>query len=240
MRFSTSSALLALPLLAAAQAQDPLAQALDTAQQFFNKITSFIPHTNTFDAAEATLAKESGKNIEILSLDNWRSTLLNSVTPASTGPEEWWVLLTGGNKTCWGNCDRLTGAFNESAQLFKNDPTAPHLAMINCDHQPVLCHSWVAGPPMLYIFDVSPAPAPVPLHVSAFNTTTVTAEDFIKLHQTNIFRERPEHTGFFHPFNGDAHKYGLDIVVGWTIWAFNVLPNWLFMILISFASRTMM
>jgi hypothetical protein len=240
MRFSAATTLLALPLLAAAQAQDPLQQAKDTALHYYNLISSYIPHTNTFSAAEAAIAKAGGKNIDILSLDNWRETLYASVTPASTAPQEWWILLTGGNKTCWGNCGRLTQAFNESALLFKADPTAPHLGLINCDQQPILCHSWTAGPPLLYIFEVSAAPAPVPLHIHTFNTSTVTAIDMVKLHTTNSWKETPAYEGHFHPFDGTAHKFGLDLATGWIIWSFNILPNWAFMILISFASRSMM
>ncbi|KFY23137.1 hypothetical protein V493_06052 [Pseudogymnoascus sp. VKM F-4281 (FW-2241)] len=237
MRFSTLS-LLALPLLAVAETQDPIQQYKDAALHYFNMAYSFIPHTNTYSASEAAIAKAN--NVDILTLNNWRSTLLDSVTPLSKGPEEWWVLLTAGNKTCWGNCENLTRAFNESAQLFKSDPTAPHMALINCDHQPVLCHSWASGAPSMYIFEVSAPPAEVPLHIQGFNTTTVTAQDMVKLHGTNSFKERPAYDGHFHPFDGTAHKYGLDLAAGWIIWAFNILPNWAFMILISFASRTMM
>jgi hypothetical protein len=239
MRFSAIT-LLALPFLAAAETQDPLQQLQDTALHYFNKAYSLIPHTNTFSAAEAALAKAGGSNIDVLSIDNWRSTLLNSVTPASTGPEEWWVLLTAGNKTCWGNCEKLTKAFNESALLFKADPTAPHLGLINCDHQPILCHSWTAGAPLMYIFEVNKPPAKTEVHIHGFNTTSVTAMDLVKLHATKSWKERPAYEGHFHPFHGTAQQYGLDLATGWVIWAFNILPNWAFMILISFASRTMM
>ncbi|OBT91048.1 hypothetical protein VE02_00122 [Pseudogymnoascus sp. 03VT05] len=239
MRFSAAT-LLALPLLAVAETQDPLQQLQDTALHYFNKAYSLIPHTNTFSAAEAAIAKAGGSNVDVLSLDNWRSTLLNSVTPASKGPEEWWVLLTAGNKTCWGNCEKLTRAFNESALLFKADPTAPHLGLINCDHQPILCHSWTAGAPLMYIFEVNAPPAKTDVHVHGFNTTTVTAMDLVKLHATKSWKERPAYEGHFHPFHGTAQQYGLDLATGWVIWAFNILPNWAFMILISFASRSMM
>lgn len=239
MRFSAVS-LLALPLLAVAETQDPLQQYKDTALHYFNKAYSFIPHTNTFSAAEAAIAKAGGSNIDVLSLNNWRSTLLNSVKPQSKGPEEWWVLLTAGNKTCWGNCEKLERAFNESALLFKADPTAPHLGLINCDHQPILCHSWTAGAPLMYIFEVNAPPAKSPLHLHAFNTSSVTALDLVKLHATKSWKERPAYEGHFHPLDGTAQQYGLDLATGWIIWAFNILPNWAFMILISFASRTMM
>lgn len=239
MRFS-AAALLALPLLAAAETQSPLVQAQDTAKHYFDLIYSFIPHSNTYSASEAAAAKADGKNINVLTLNNWRSTLRNSVTAASEGPEEWWVLLTGGDKSCWGNCTRFSEAFYESAALLNADASAPHLGLINCEHQPVLCHSWATGAPRLYIFEMTPEPAPVSIHVQTFNSSTITANDFVELHTSNSWKERPEYEGFYHPFNGDATKYGLDLATGWLIWSFNILPNWAFMILLSFASRSMM
>jgi len=242
MRFSIASALLALPLLASAsvETQDPLTQAKDTALHYYNLLTSYIPHYNTFHEAEAAAARAGGRNIDILSLSNWRSTLRGSVTAASKGPEEWWVLITGGNKTCWGHCDGVNKAFNETALLFKLDPTAPHLAYINCDHQPILCNSWAAGPPSLYIMEVTPEPAPVAIHIQGFNTSTVTAKDFVKIHATQSWKEKPLYGGVFHPFDGQIAKLGLGVPIGWVLWCFNILPNWLFMILISFASRGFM
>jgi hypothetical protein len=242
MRFSVASALLALPLLASAsvETQDPLTQAKDTALNYLNRLTSYIPHYNTFHAAEAAAARAGGRNIDILSLSNWRSTLRGSVTAASKGPEEWWVLITGGNKTCWGHCEGVNKAFNETALLFKADPTAPHLAYINCDHQPILCNSWAAGPPSLYIMEVTPEPAPVAIHIQGFNTSTVTAKDFVKIHATQSWKEKPLYEGVFHPFDGQIAKLGLGVPIGWVLWCFNILPNWLFMILISFASRGFM
>jgi len=242
MRFSATAAILALPLLASAsiETQDPLTQAKDTALHYYNLLASYIPHYNTFQAAEAAAAKAGGRNIDILSLSNWRSTLRSSVTPASKGPEEWWVLITGGNKTCWGRCEGADRAFNETALLLKADPTAPHLAYINCDHQPILCNSWAAGPPSLYIFEVTPEPQPVDVHIQALNASSVTAEDFAKIHATKSWKATPLYEGVFHPFDGQIAKLGLGVPLGWVLWAFGLLPNWLFMILISFASRSFM
>lgn len=244
MRFSTTSALMALPLLASAAEQVPLEGPLYHIKAEFQKYADlaapFIPHWNTYDAAHAAAAKAGGSNIDILSLSNWKSTLRNSVSPASSKPEEWWIFVTGGNKTCYGHCHNSESAFNETALLFKADPTAPHMGMVNCDLQPILCNAWATGPPALYIMEVTPGNQPVEVHFPRFNASSITAQDMVKMHTTNSWKETEAYEGYFHPFDGELAKYGLANVVGWVLFAFNVLPNWLFMLLVSFASRSFM
>jgi hypothetical protein len=148
MRFSTIAAL-ALPLLAASQ-QNPLDQVKAQAQHYFDLISSYLPSPNRAHsdvAAHAAAAKAGGKALHILTLDNWKDTILGSVKPGSSTPEEWWVLVTGGNKTCFGHCGGIETAFNETAAIFSTNPHAPHLAYLNCDNQPVLCGTWGAGHP---------------------------------------------------------------------------------------------
>jgi len=240
MRLS-STTLLALPLLAsAAQQQNPLEQAMETAQYYLGKISSYVPHWNTWHEVDAAAARAGGKNIEVLSLNNWESTLRSSVKQSSKGPEEWWVLLTGGNKTCFGLCDQINKSYNETALLFTVDPTAPHLAYINCDFQPILCNSWAAGPPSLYIMEMFPAPAPVPVHIISLNTTTTSVKTFTDLKTSKSWNETPAYGGYFHPFDGPIAKFGLAQPLGWWIFFFSVVPSWMFMIGISFLSRTFM
>lgn len=105
MRFSTASAILGLPLLVAADALDYQAQFdnyLGQAQSVLGKFISKIPHPKKYDPVAAAEAKAGPLNIDILSLDNWKETLYGPVKPDATTPEEWWVLITGGNKTCFG------------------------------------------------------------------------------------------------------------------------------------------
>jgi len=235
MRLS-SSTILALPLLAAAaQQQNPLDQAAETAQYYLGKISSFVPHWNTYDAADAAAAKAGGKKLDILTLDNWKSVL-----HSSTGPEEWWVLLTGGNKTCFGFCDQVNKAYNETALLFTVDPTAPHLAYVNCDLQPILCNSWAAGPPSLYVFEISPAPAAIPVHIVGLNTSSTTVSTFTDLKTSKSWKEKPAYEGYFHPFDGPIAKFGLAQPLGWVLWFFGAVPSWMFMIGVSFLSRSFM
>jgi hypothetical protein len=105
MRFHSTSALLALPLLVAADVpeyQAQFQQYLGQAQDYFQNFASKIPLPNKYDAAAAAAAKASAHKIDVLGLHNWKDTLYGPVAPGSIIPEEWWVLITGGNKTCFG------------------------------------------------------------------------------------------------------------------------------------------
>lgn len=238
MRFSGAS-ILALPLLAAAaQQQNPLDQAMASAQYYLEKVQSYVPHFNTYQAADAAAAK-SGNNIDVLTINNWQNLLRSSVKPGGKGPEEWWVLMTGGNKTCYGMCGNVNKAYNGTALLFKDDPTAPHLGYLNCDLQPILCNAWAAGPPAVWIFEIG-ATAPTPVHIIPINTTSVTVETFTDLNTSKSWKDMPAYEGYFHPFDGIVAQLGVGLPLGWIIWGFAIVPSWAFMIGISFFSRTFM
>ncbi|KAL2071478.1 hypothetical protein VTL71DRAFT_12713 [Oculimacula yallundae] len=237
MRFSTIS--LVLPVLAAAQ-ESPLDQAFAQAQFYFNKVSAWIPNPNKAHTPEAPAAKAGGKTLNILTLNDWEQTIRSSVKPAATKPEEWWILVTGGNTTCFGQCGKLEKAFNETALLWSVNPAAPHLAYLNCDSQPVLCNSWSAGPPALWILDVLPKPAPVAVRTRRMNTTNTEVKTFTDLLASQSYRELEVYEGVFHPFDGFFAQYGLATPLGYFFWVFAVIPSWLFMIGISFASRTIM
>lgn len=114
MRFSTSAAVLALPLLAAAEG--PLDQYKAKFQNFLGSFAGTGVGAAVQQAADeipqqkpvvghtesATSTSVNAKNVERLTLANWKDTLYAPVQPAATTPEEWWVLITGGNKTCFG------------------------------------------------------------------------------------------------------------------------------------------
>lgn len=242
MRFSIAS-LLALPLLAAATNQDnPLEQAKAQAQYWFDKVSSYIPNPNKAHSIDvhAAAAKVGGKALNILTLNDWEQTIRSSVKPASSTPEEWWVLVTGGNKTCLGHCGVIEPAFNETAVLFSVNPTAPHLAYLNCDNQPVLCNVWGAGPPSLWIIEISSPPAPVDVRVQPLNITTTTVKTFTDLHASKSWKATPPYHGYFHPFDGLFAQYQVAVPLAYFFWTFSIVPSWLFMIGISFFSRSIM
>lgn len=112
MRFS-STALLALPLLAAA-AEGPFEQ---YKAQFQNFLGSFgaapskpEPEAANPDAPSPADDVKTATFAEVkdLTLSNWKDTLYSPVKAEATTPEEWWVLVTGGNKTCYGTRSQHT------------------------------------------------------------------------------------------------------------------------------------
>jgi len=240
MRFSAAS-LLALPLLSAAAQQDtPLEQAKAQAQYWLGKISSYIPNPNKAHTPPAAAAKAGGKTLKVLTLNGWEDTMRSSVKPTSTEPEEWWVLVTGGNKSCFGQCVQVETAFNETAALWAANPTAPHLAYLNCEDQPVLCNAWGAGPPSLWIFDIVAPPAPIECRVKPLNISTTAVKTFTDLNSVEAKKEVKIYDGLFHPFDGVFAKYHVAVPIGYLFWIFAVVPSWMFMIGISFLSRTMM
>jgi hypothetical protein len=105
MRFSAATVLLALPVLAAAESQ--FEQYKAQFQNLLGSFGSYIPSPNKHDAADAQSSKLGAKKMSVLTLDNWKDTLYGPVKVGSTKPEEWWVLITGRNKTCFGMSSHL-------------------------------------------------------------------------------------------------------------------------------------
>ena len=114
------------------------------------------------------------------------------------------------------------------------------MAVLNCDKQPVLCNAWSAGTGVVWVFDMLPAPAAIDVYKHRFNLTTVTSDELVKLEADDIRETAIKVDGYFHPFNGQVAEMGLAIPFGYAVWAFGLVPNWLFMLLVSFGSRTMM
>lgn len=114
MRFS-ATALLTLPLLAAA-AESPFEQYKAKFQNFLSSLGATVPVADK--AADAPPAAASSaatgaakskkvvepKKIETLTLENWKDTLYAPVQADATTPEDWLVLMSGRNKTCFGAC----------------------------------------------------------------------------------------------------------------------------------------
>lgn len=241
MRLSTAS-VLALPLLAAAQQENPLDQVKAQAQYWFDKVSSYLPNPNKAHTPDVASSKAAARPLHVLTLDNWEATIRGSVNPASTKPEEWWVMVTGGNKSCFGHCLHAETAWNETAALWSVDPTSPNLGYINCDNQPVLCNVWGAGPPSLWIMEVLPPPAQVDIRVKGLNATEgeTTVKSFVDLRTSQEWRTKPKFASYFHPFDGPFAQYGVSVPIAYVLWVFATVPSWVFMIGISFLSRTIM
>lgn len=82
--------------------------------------------------------------------------------------------------------------------------------------------------------------SPVPIITVPLNTTTTTVSTFTDLRATKSYKEKKPYEGWFHPFDGELAQYGAAVPVGYVLWFFAVVPSWMFMIGISFLSRTIM
>ncbi|KAK4039148.1 hypothetical protein C8A01DRAFT_47353 [Parachaetomium inaequale] len=257
MRFSTT-ALLALPLLASA-AESPFEQYKAKFQNFLSNFGAAAPGADTADAPAAAApsvasgkAAKAGKAVEpkkiaTLTLDNWKDTMYGPVQADAAKPEEWLVLMTGRNKTCFGQCANLESAFADAAAKFAALPASqpsPHLASANCDDQPVLCNSWSANGGGLWLWRLLPAPAPVDIMTKRVNLTTISSQDVVDYYtaanRTAAGWKTVSPDGYFHPTEGTLAKMGLSVPLGYLFWGLNIIPSWGMMLIVSFVSRYMM
>ncbi|TFA99427.1 hypothetical protein CCMA1212_008783 [Trichoderma ghanense] len=238
MRFSAAALVAALPALSAAQ-ENPLDQYVAQFQQLVGKYSAYLPSPSKYDDVAAHEAKTGPKKLSVLGLHNWEETLYEPVAPDAKVPVEWWVLISGGNKTCFGRCGQAEAAFNETAVKFAQLPAAPHMGYVNCDDQPILCNSWSAGIGQIWAFEMRPKPAPIDIYKKRLNLTTVTSDELVELHEAGDKKDWTLINSWFHPFNGKARELGLATPFGYFLWVFNLLPQWAFMLIVSFLSRSM-
>lgn len=240
MRFSASALVAALPLLASAAQEDPFAEYKAQFQQILNTAMSYVPNPGKHDPVAALEAKMGSMRMSTLTLENWKDTLSEHVTPKTTVPDEWWVLISGRNKTCFGHCGKIEQAFNETAAKFAITPGSPRMAYLNCDDQPILCNSWGVGTGYVWSFNMLPPPAEIDIYKKRLNFTTAASSDLVAASKGKDGHGWVKLDSWFHPYNGKAAELGLAVPWGYLVWGFNLVPNWLFMILVSFASRSMM
>ncbi|CAK7273430.1 hypothetical protein SEPCBS119000_005652 [Sporothrix epigloea] len=250
MRFSASTALLALPALGmAAEEGGFFGQYKAQFQNLMGSLGVATPAAPTDEsvttAAAAAAAAAStpssvpvSTSVEELTLENWQSTLYSVVEPDATEPEEWRVLITGRNKTCFGRCDKIDDAF-AAATILAAAPGV-HAATLNCDDQPVLCNSWSGMPGFLYIFELLPKPAATDIYTKSLNLSSTTPETFVELYADKSRTTFTKLDSYFHPLDGVLAQNGLAVPFGYVMWAFGLVPSWAFMIAISFISRTFM
>lgn len=155
------------------------------------------------------------------------------------------IMVTGGNKTCYGACKRAETAWNESVALISASKSPPNLGLLDCEKNGALCNAWAAGPPSVLHFLI-----PQPLADQStpattcrsirLNRTTITAPEIAAIHLQEKYKDTTPYESLFHPFDGFFAKNGLSVPVGYAIWGFSLIPSWAFMIIVSFASRTIM
>ena len=95
-----------LTVLAAAQEQIPLG---DRVQGWFGKAKSIIQPAAPVVPQQKVQepAKVPEKPVTSFNLNNYKSLL-----EPSAEPQDWFIYITGRNKTCFGRCDRADKAFD--------------------------------------------------------------------------------------------------------------------------------
>ncbi|KAI9723841.1 MAG: hypothetical protein M1828_004091 [Chrysothrix sp. TS-e1954] len=260
MRFA-SVCTLALPLLASAQMEIPLA---DRLRGFYDQAQEYIKSASSFPA-DAGASKVASHAVQPLTMNNWKSTLRHSgAVKQYNPPEAWFIYVTGGNKTCHGQCGNVDRAWNvrgsalellisrianskrqESVPFFKTDISAPNLASLNCDDEPILCGMWAVEVPAVWAYLI-PQPLPdqssanTPLHIFPLNTTTTTTADITLIHTRKLYLQVPQYTGVLHPFDGLLAKTNLNVAMAYGLYALAKIPSWAIMVGISFFSRSIM
>ncbi|KAH8842425.1 hypothetical protein MCOR27_005757 [Pyricularia oryzae] len=249
MRLSTPL-LLALPVLGVS-AEGAYEQYYAKFQNFLGQFGATPPSATpeadkakSSDASTATGSQAPAKPIEVLTLDNWKDLLYGPVKSTSTEPEEWWVMITGGNKTCWGRCAMPEAAWNASAPKIAALPNSPHLGYLNCEANPVLCNVWSAGAPSIWSLKMKPAPSEVEIVIKPLSRNETTAQTIMDIYEEGFVKGNKDkwvlNDSVFHPFNGFFAKNSLSVPVAYVLWFFSVVPNWAVMLCVSFMSRSMM
>ncbi|KAH6666497.1 hypothetical protein F5X68DRAFT_54823 [Plectosphaerella plurivora] len=251
MKFSAVSTL-ALPILGAvAEVPQYQAQFQNVMGNIGAQVPGWIPFPSRHDETEAARTK-ADQSISVLNIFNWKDTLYEPVlnkfkdSPAdgprlsSESPENWWLLVTGGNKSCLGRCAQVEQAFNETAAKFATLPKAPHMAYVDCDKQPILCNVLSTGPATLWSIDMEWPGNNVTIWTRRMNVTTTTTETFEKLYKEDRAENFRISANNWHPFNSWLAQNHLAIPIASILWAFSVIPNWATMLIISFFSRRAM
>ncbi|MCJ1309051.1 hypothetical protein MMC25_002706 [Agyrium rufum] len=257
MRLQATFTALVLPAVVLSQAQKPLQDQInDGVQDFISKAKSYLPFlqtvaSNPIDTAASRLA---AKSVTTVTLDNWKEVLTPSPGNANSADhvpaiEPYMLLFSGGNKSCFGQCEQLEHAWHEAVVAIAAMSKHPQLRYANCDDQPIFCSIWFAGPPAVWYIQrpvssskqiADQSPATTQINPVTLNTTTVTAKEIIDIYTKETWKEKPVYEGYWHPFDGEFAKTGLNYILGYTFYGFGVVPSWMIMITVSFLSRSLM
>ena len=85
-----------------------------------------------------------------------------------------------------------------------------------------------------------PKPAAVDIYKTRLNSTTTTSEELVAIHERGDRKGLYLLDSWFHPLDGKAAELGLAVPLGYVIWAFSLVPQWAFMLIVSLLSRSLM
>ncbi|RMZ87293.1 hypothetical protein DV736_g5486, partial [Chaetothyriales sp. CBS 134916] len=134
-----------LPCLVASNDQVPLAS---KAAGWLEKAKAYIP-SSAAAAVASPIQAVAERTVERINIRNYKRKL----GAKAGGDEEWVVYVTGGNKTCLGDCHTVDLLWNESVPLFSALTQANlHLGRLDCEKEGVLCTALQAVPPAIFHF----------------------------------------------------------------------------------------
>lgn len=138
--------------------------------------------------------------------------------------------------------EQLLTTHQESIPYLVADPSAPHLAILDCENEEMLCGAWAAFTASIWMILV-PQPQPdqsrAPTHITIhkLNVTDVTNADITKIHTRKLYLGAPKFEGALHPFDGWVAQYGLTTPMATVLYYLSKIPSWGLMVVLSFASR---
>lgn len=118
------------------------------------------------------------------------------------------------------------------------------MAYLNCEDQRILCITIAAGAPSIWHI-LLPKTQPdqsrpaTTIRILGLSPNS-TSSDIVGIYASKSWKQATIYESVFHPFDGQFAKLGINVPVGYVLYAFNVIPSWAFMLVISMASRTIM
>ncbi|KIX07572.1 uncharacterized protein Z518_02225 [Rhinocladiella mackenziei CBS 650.93] len=149
-----------------------------------------------------------------------------------------WVYLTG-NTSCWNQtrCNEFDQAIVKEYEIrqLRSPAASSLLSFVDCDAEPILCHSWLLLPPALMHISAASAPEdtvmhPIPLPLT--NTSRYSDKQLISADQQIAFlmsdqvplQEFRVWDGYMNPFIGTVGKRGGGFYWGYLKHRFGWLP----------------
>lgn len=177
--------------------------------------------------------------VEALTLETWVSRLGLEEQPLE--PKVHWIYLSG-RETCNGTqnvCSSFDDAMAKGYHVLKAQShdkqhqaltPAVHFSYIDCDAEPILCHSWLLKPPaIMHITVDQTAEIPIllrPMRIAPSNktsqdrwadTTPASARRVLSPIVNGVRPPTDFHVwdGLMNPFTGHLGKLGLNVPWGW-------------------------
>jgi len=177
---------------------------------------------------------------QVLTLDTWMTQLELLKQPLQN--QVHWIYLSG-REQCNGTqnvCESFDDAMAKGYHVLQAQGHGqPQFSYIDCDDEPILCHSWLLKPPAIMHITVDPAAEiPIllrPMRIAPSNKTDddlyarMTPTEARKRLSPIINGARPVTDfhiwdGLMNPFTGHLGKLGLNVPWGWWTYNFGWLP----------------